>query len=173
MSTCLRRQAYRYIKRMASIRKFEDLICWKKARELANFIYDITDKKEWRDFDLKRQIRRAATSPMSNIAEGFDRGTRNEFVDALFIGKGEVGEVRSQLYIAYDRKFITQEELVRGKMLTDECSRLIQSFSTKVKGGSKRGLQFKQVVKKDPYSEALKNDFPELYKDLKERKIIQ
>jgi hypothetical protein len=70
---------------MASIQKFEDLICWKKARELANFIFDITDKQEFRDFDLKRQIRRASISPLSNIAEGFDRGTRAEFVDALFI----------------------------------------------------------------------------------------
>ena len=91
---------YQNFKSMATIQKFEDLICWQKARELVNFIFDITDKKEFRDFDLKRQIRRAAISPMSNIAEGFDRGTKNEFIDALFIVKGEVGEVRSQLYIA-------------------------------------------------------------------------
>ena len=64
---------------MATIQKFEDLICWKKARELANCIFDITDNPQFKDIDLKRQIRRAAISPLSNIAEGFDRGTRNEF----------------------------------------------------------------------------------------------
>ncbi|MFA4873059.1 MAG: four helix bundle protein [Patescibacteria group bacterium] len=87
---------------MATIQKFEDLICWQRARGLANFIFDITDNVSFKDFDLKRQIRRAAISPMSNIAEGFDRGTQAEFIDALFIAKGETGEVGSQLYIAHD-----------------------------------------------------------------------
>lgn len=68
---------------MASVKRFEDLICWEKARELANFIFDITDDFKFKDIDLKRQIRRASISPMSNIAEGFDRGTRAEFLDAL------------------------------------------------------------------------------------------
>src|SRR3989344_7326782 len=99
---------------MATIQKFEDLICWQKARELANFVFDITDQPAFRDSGLKNQIRRAAISPMSNIAEGFDRGTRNEFVDALFIGKGECGEVRSQLYISFDRRYIDISEFRRG-----------------------------------------------------------
>lgn len=104
---------------MATIEKFEDLICWQKARELANFIFDITDDPVFRDFDLKRQIRRAAISPMSNIAEGFDRGTQAELVDALFIAKGEVGEVRSQLYVSHDRKYIDVLKLQKGLHLTD------------------------------------------------------
>lgn len=101
---------------------------------------------------------------MSNIAEGFDRGTQAEFIDALFIAKGECGEVRSQLYIAYDRGYISKEELEKGLKLTDECSRLIQSFSEKVKGGSASGLQFKYVPKADPMKEFLKERDPELYK---------
>lgn len=149
---------------MASIQKFEDLICWQKARELANFIFDITDKTSFRDFDLKRQIRRASISPLSNIAEGFDRGTQAEFVDALYIAKGECGEVRSQLYIAYDRKYLSEEELQRGMGLTDECSRLIQSFAYKVKGGSASGIQFKRVPRVDPMKEFLKEQDPNLYK---------
>lgn len=148
---------------MASVRKFEDLICWKKARELANFIFNITDKPDFKDFDLKRQIRRAAISPMSNIAEGFDRGTRAEFVDALFIAKGETGEVRSQLYISFDRGYVLKLELEKGLKLCDECSRLIQSFADKVKGAAHRGLQFKQVAKPDPMREIIKERAPELY----------
>ncbi len=141
---------------MATIQKFEDLICWKKARELANFIFDLTDESSFKDLGLKNQIRRAAVSPMSNIAEGFDRATRGEFVDALFIAKGEVGEVRSQLYLAYDRKYIDISEFRDGLQLTDECSRLIQSFSEKLKGGGQRGLQFKRVYGKDKLDEFLK-----------------
>jgi len=149
---------------MASIQKFEDLICRQKARALANFIFDITDKPGFRDAGLKNQIRRAAISPMSNIAEGFDRGTQAEFVDALFIGKGEAGEVRSQLYISFDRKFINEEEFKKGLGLTDECSRLIQSFSQKLKSGGARGLQFKRVEKPDYAKELLKQHDPELYR---------
>lgn len=149
---------------MASIQKFEDLICWQKARELANFVFDITDAPIFRDLDLKRQIRRAAISPMSNIAEGFDRGTRNEFIDALFISKGEVGEVRSQLYISNDRKYIDMFKFRTGLSLCDECSRLIQSFSEKLKGGSRRGLQFKPAAKPDRVKDLIKEAAPEVYK---------
>lgn len=149
------------ISNMASIQKFEDLICWQKARELANFIFDITDGKEFRDIDLKRQIRRAAISPMSNIAEGFDRGTRNEFIDALFIAKGEIGEVRSQLIISFDRKYIDMSIYQQGLSLTDECSRLIQSFAGKVKGGARRGIQFKQVKRPNPAEEIIRKYLPE------------
>lgn len=149
---------------MASIQKFEQLICWQKSRQLANFIFDITDKSHYRDFDLKRQIRRASISPMSNIAEGFDRGTKAEFIDALFIAKGEVGEVRSQLYIAHDRHYITEEEFKKGLTLTDECSRLIQSFVDKVKGNAATGRQWKQVLPNDPMKEITRQQAPEVYR---------
>ncbi len=151
---------------MASIQKFEDLVCWQKARELANFIFDITDRKEFKDFDLKRQIRRAAISPMSNIAEGFDRGTRNEFVDALFIAKGEIGEVRSQLIISFDRQYIDISTYRRGLSLTDECSRLVHSFADKVKGGARKGIQFKQVKRQDPAEEVIRSYSRELHDQL-------
>ncbi len=134
---------------MATIQKFEDLICWQRARELANFIFDITDQAQFKDFDLKRQIRRAAISPLSNIAEGFDRGTKNEFIDALFIAKGETGEVRAQLYISFDRRFINEAVLNKGLGLTNEVSRLIQSFVDKVKGSALSGQQFKRVNNQD------------------------
>lgn len=148
---------------MATIKKFEDLVCWQRCRELANFVFDFTDRKEFRDFDLKRQMRRAAVSPISNIAEGFDRATRAEFVDALYIAKGEVGEVRSQMYIAHDRKYLDISTFRNGLALTDECSRLIQSFVTKIKGGSAPGLQFKRVQRRDPNLEMLKQNAPEIY----------
>jgi four helix bundle protein len=148
---------------MATIQSFENLVCWQKCRELANFVFDVTEKPQWKDFDLKRQIRRAVVSPLSNIAEGFDRGTQAEFVDALFIAKGEVGEVRSQLHFAHDRKYLDTSEYQRGLQLADECSRLIQSFAEKVKGGARRGLQFKHIAKPDRTTEIIKEQMPELY----------
>lgn len=131
-----------------------------------NFIYDITDQPQFRDPDLKRQMRRAAVSTMSNIAEGFDRGTQAEFVDALFIAKGEAGEVRSQLYIASDRRYIEMSKFKYGLQLNDECSRLIQSFAEKVKGGSRPGLQFKHVQPPNRTAEFLKQYAPDVYKKL-------
>lgn len=129
---------------MATIQKFEDLICWQKSRELTKFIYDIS---KYRNFDmdhgLQDQIRRAAVSVMSNIAEGFDRGTKFELINYFYIAKGSCGEVKSQLYIAYDIWYIDISKFQHGLNLCDECSRLIQSFIFKVKSGGRQGLQFK------------------------------
>ena len=96
---------------MATIQKFEDLICWQKARELTRNVYAETSKsvKFKNDFGLKDQIQRAAVSVMSNIAEGFERGTRQEFLNYLFIAKESAGEVRAQLYIALDVGYLNVE----------------------------------------------------------------
>lgn len=130
---------------MATIQKFEDLICWQKARELTKFVYEIS---KYRNFDIDRglqdQIRRAAVSVMSNIAEGFDRATKFELINYFYIAKGSCGEVRSQLYIALDSGYIDMSKFRNGIQLCDECSRLIQSFIYKVKSGSKEGIQFKR-----------------------------
>ncbi len=130
---------------MATVQKFEDLICWQRARELTKFIYDIS---KYRYFDtdrgLKDQICRAAVSVMSNIAEGFDRATKFELINYFYIAKGSAGEVKSQLYITMDNKYIDMSTFRHGIGLCDECSRLIASFIFKVKSGGKEGLQFKK-----------------------------
>lgn len=96
---------------MATILKFEDLVSWKSSRELSKTIYSITSKGAFaRDFDLRNQIRRSSGSVMDNIAEGFERGGKGEFIQFLGIAKGSVGEVRSQLYRAADQNYITQQE---------------------------------------------------------------
>lgn len=140
---------------MATIQKFEDLICWQKARLLTKFVYDISKYGNFQtDRGLQDQIRRAAVSVMSNIAEGFDRGTRPEFINYLFIAKGSCGEVRCQLYIAYDAGYIDMSTFRHGVNLCDETSRLIYSFITKLKAGGKTGLQYKhEARKKDAWFE--------------------
>ena len=108
------------------VQRFEDLICWQKARELTNIIYELTQLPQFgKDFELVRQIRRAAISTMSNIAEGFDRWSRKEFVRFLDISKGSAGEVRSQLYIGLDRQYITAEQFEKGKAAAMNTSNTI------------------------------------------------
>lgn len=128
---------------MATIERFEDLVCWKKSRELAKEIY--LAFRECKDYGFRDQVQRAAVSVVSNIAEGFERGTKSEFVNYLYIAKGSASEVRAQLYVAIDAGYLNVEMFKYLSNLSSECSRLIQSFADKVKSGSHRGLQFKQV----------------------------
>jgi four helix bundle protein len=146
---------------MSTIQNFEELICWKKSRELAKEIYKAF--KNCRDFGFKDQIQRAAVSMISNIAEGFERGTQQEFLNYLYIAKGSAGEVRSQLYVALDVGYLDIETFKYLNNLVSECSRLIQSFAEKVKGGSRRGLQFKYIPKPDPVKDIIKKYTPEVY----------
>ena len=125
-------------------KKFEDLFVWQKARELVNNIYSITNKKQFPDFSLKDQIRRAAVSIMSNIAEGFERGTREELLYFLYNARGSAGEVRTQLYIAKDINNITDNDFYRLKEQAITVSKLIYRFIEGVKGSRFKGYKFKQ-----------------------------
>src|SRR5687768_6908012 len=92
---------------MATIRSFEDLEVWKKAREFSGKIYDLTCQGSFaKDYSLKDQINKSSGSVMDNIAEGFERGGNKELITFLSYSKGSVGEARSQLYRAFDRKHI-------------------------------------------------------------------
>lgn len=85
------------------VERFEDLIAWQKVRLLTAEIYRVTSQGSFaRDFGLRDQICRAAVSVMSNIAEGFERNRAAEFHQYLSIAKASCGEVRSQLYVAFD-----------------------------------------------------------------------
>lgn len=91
---------------MAKFERFEDILAWQKARVLVSEIYKTSnDGKFARDFGLKDQIRRAAVSIMSNIAEGFARRTNKEFTRFLYISHGSVAEVQSLLYVALDQQY--------------------------------------------------------------------
>jgi four helix bundle protein len=116
---------------MAKIEHFEDVQSWQKARELTKLIYELTSKKAFsRDFSLKDQIRRAAVSIMSNIAEGFESQNDKTFTRFLYIAKASCGEVRSQAYVALDFGYITQDEFGVLKQHTMQTSKLISGFIT-------------------------------------------
>lgn len=115
------------------INRFEDLIAWQKARELTEAVYQVTKYGEFsKDFGLRDQMRRAAVSVMSNIAEGFDRGGRAEFHQFLVIAKGSCAELRSQLYVAKDAGYIDKETFGTIYDRAVETSRIINGLRSSV-----------------------------------------
>ena len=114
---------------MAKFNSFEEINSWKKAREFNKRIYGITDGVIFKkDYDLVRQIRRASISISSNIAEGYERNSDKEFIYFLFVAKASAGEVRSQLYLALDLKYITIEEFEELFENVSDISKLISGF---------------------------------------------
>jgi four helix bundle protein len=102
---------------------------WKKARDFVGVIYALTNGKQFaKDFSLRDQIRRASVSIISNIAEGYERESKKEFMRFLLIAKGSNGEVRSQLYIALDLGYITEDEFVTTTEISKEISYMLNSL---------------------------------------------
>lgn len=96
---------------MNGARQFEDLEVWKKSRVLSSNIYKQSNNALFnKDFGLRDQMRRAAVSVVSNIAEGFERKSNKEFLYFLNVAKASAGELRAQSYIAIDLNYLTNEE---------------------------------------------------------------
>ena len=114
---------------MTAITRFEEIESWKTSRQLTLLVYKFADQGAFaKDYGLKDQIRRASVSVMSNIAEGFESRTNLQFVNYLGHAKGSSGEVRSQLYVALDLKYISQEQFAEAYELADKASRQIRRF---------------------------------------------
>jgi four helix bundle protein len=129
---------------MARIERFEDIEAWKKARRLTKLIYDASGVGKFgADYALKDQIRRAAISTMSNIAEGFERGGDQEFLHYLAIAKGSCGEVRSQLYVALDQGYLNEEGFRRLAGEAETISRLIAGLMNYLQNSPLRGSRHK------------------------------
>jgi len=111
---------------MGKVERFEDLIAWQKARELTKMIYCVSREGAFsKDFGLSNQIQRAAVSVMSNIAEGFERGGRNEFHQFLSVAKASCAELRSQLYVALDNGYISRGSFDELMPLAVEVSKIV------------------------------------------------
>ena len=109
------------------IDRFESMPVWQAARKMAHGVYAVTLIQPFaRDFGMRDQIQRAAISTMSNIAEGFERNNRKEFIRFLGYSKGSAGEVRSILYAALDNQYVTEAEFLS---LSQECIAISQQLS--------------------------------------------
>lgn len=145
---------------------FEDLEVWKTARELTNRIYGITANGSFsKDYGLRDQIRRAAVSIMSNIAEGYERGGNQELIQFLSIAKGSSGEVRSQLYVAMDQEYIDKR---KSELLIDAFKKLsimINNFMEYLKGSRYKGPKYKM-----PRQKSMKEEMDEIMKEMNLKK---
>lgn len=123
---------------MSKVERYEDLVAWQKARELTRVIYRATMEPGFaRDFRLVDQIRAASVSVMSNIAEGFERGSSAEFLRFVHIAKGSCAELRTQLYVALDAGYLDQARFEGLHAAAEEVARLL--------GGLRVSLQRRKV----------------------------
>ncbi len=131
---------------MAKTTRFEDIESWKKSRELTRSIYRITLRQKFsRDFGLRDQIRRAAVSVLSNIAEGFEHDGDKEFIQFLSLAKGSCVELRAQLYVALDQGYIEDAEFASLRDVVTEISRVISGLINYLK---QPGCKAENVVRK-------------------------
>jgi len=129
---------------MATIKRFEDIEAWKKARELTREVYRHSKVGPFsKDFGLRGQMCRAAVSVMSNIAEGFERGGNKEFMQVLAIAKGSVGEIEAQLYVALDQIYIDENEFVSLKRIAGSTKRLIGGLIGYLRQSGMKGVKYK------------------------------
>lgn len=111
------------------IERFEEIQAWQLARELTRKVYRLTKRAEFsRDYGLKDQIRNAAGSSMHNIAEGFDAESNAEFVRFLRYAKRSCSEVQSELYVALDEGYISQDEFKETYKLAGKTRAAIRGF---------------------------------------------
>ena len=129
---------------MSSVKDFEELAIFQKARELSKKIYPVTNKDGFKsDNRFVQQIRAAAGSIMDNIAEGFERGGNKEFLNFLYIAKGSCGEVRSQLIRANDVGYLTREEYEELYAESRKLSAAIMNFIKEIKSSEMVGAKYK------------------------------
>ena len=125
------------------VRNFEDLNVWKQARQLTQEVYRLTKTEQFlKDFGLRDQIRREAISVMSNIAEGFERGGNQEFVQFLYVAKVSCGEVRSQLYVALDQGYTTANDSEKLLQLFMRLSGMLSNLISYLRKSEMKGEKF-------------------------------
>jgi len=128
-----------------TIKKFEELEIWQEAGELSKIAFQLTKKRNFKsDFELKDQIRGSSGSTMDNIAEGFVRNGKREFIQFLSIAKGSCGETRSQAYRTFDYGYINKEELDNLVRRCTILSKKISSLMGYLKKSNLNGSKYKQ-----------------------------
>ncbi len=132
---------------MATVQKFEDLDCWKLARELDKEIFKLAKQGEFsKDFKLRDQVLGSSGSVMDNIAEGFERGGNKEFFQFLAISKGSCGELKSQLYRAMDRNYIGQAGLEKIYGMAQNISKKIAGLMNYLNESTYKGSKYKTNI---------------------------
>lgn len=122
---------------MATIRRFEEIQAWQKARAITRMIYEATTQGNFeRDFGLRDQIRRASVSVMANIAEGYGRRTDRDFAKFLDIAQGSLSETQSHLYIALDLGYVSDGQFDAIYAGLDEVGKMVNSLARHLRHAS-------------------------------------
>ena len=130
---------------MGTFKKFEDIESWKRSRDLDKKLFSlIKNSALLKDYSLKDQMLRSSGSIMDNIAEGFERGGKAEFIHFLSISKGSCGELRSQLYRAFDRNYFSENDFNNLKTEAIEISSIIQGLMTYLINSDIKGSKYKK-----------------------------
>ena len=125
---------------MGAITRFEEIRAWQTARVLTKEVYEVSSRASFaRDYGLRDQLRRAAVSVMSNIAEGYESETQEQFIRYLGYAKASAGEVRSQLYVALDVGHLDEGQFETLYDLVDKCSRQLSRFVAYLRSQTGRG----------------------------------
>lgn len=137
---------------MPTIKSFEELPVWKDARKFANKIYNLTKKfpKE-ENYGLTSQITRATVSIGSNIAEGFDRYSKKDFIRFLIIARGSISEVQNNLYIALDLKYINQNDFQETYALSKGLGKQINGFIKYLRSYDKQNSKANKINEESNY----------------------
>ena len=137
---------------MSTIKSFEELPVWKDARKFANKIYNLTKKfpKE-ENYGLTSQITRATVSIGSNIAEGFDRYSKKDFIRFLIIARGSISEIQNNLYIAIDLKYINQNDFQEIYALSKDLGKQINGFIKYLRSYDKQNSKTKKLNEESNY----------------------
>ena len=129
---------------MATIKSFEEIKSWQKAKDICKLLGQLIDEGRFKNnYRLVAQIEGSSGSIMDNIAEGFERGSRAEFILFLGYAKGSCGELRSQIIRALDRKYITEIEFENIKTEILNISGLLQNMISYLQKSTVAGLRKK------------------------------
>ena len=129
---------------MATIKRFEDIISWQKARELNQVLGQLIDNGNFKhSYRLIAQVEASCGTIMDNIAEGFERSGNREFLQFLYISKGSCGEFRSQLYRAFDRQYLSQIEFEELHKRAIDIVVLIQGLIEYLESSNMKGIKYK------------------------------
>jgi len=131
-------------------KQFEDLEVWQEARRLTQTIYRLTKTDKFsKDFALRDQIQRAGVLVMSNIAEGFERGGNQEFIQFLYVAKASCGEVRSQIYDALDQGYMSETDSEESIIDFRRLSGMIGNLINYLRRSGMKGAKFSASGKSD------------------------
>lgn len=136
---------------MSTVKSFEDLVVWQDARYQCQQVFLLLKKDRTKnDFEWRNQISRSSASVMDNIAEGFEKNNNKELRNYLYIAKGSCGEVRSQLYRALDREYLSETEFLELYTFCQTLSRKLNAFIAHIDQTTMKGSRYNNNASKEP-----------------------